>query len=279
MGRRDDLEYIGAFHGVTWNTQGLLAYDPMRQTAKLNQLYKYLGHADLIMMQETHSTAGITSALRIPAEYTAWWSHLSRHTGGVGLMIKKTFLRQSRAVRIEDWEETIPGRLSMLHLRGHMGNLSIAVVYFCSGHHTANKNEDRDQMRVQLATRMAARSDTTWIVAGDFNWVTTSTGRVELGDGRYTGAQDEAEERHWQLQVQRPRDLHELQQHTHTFRSHTATSRLDRVYTNHHASTWLLGSSAVQLYPGRTYLTTGLLHLVTNRRPHDKHKSCCGIVT
>jgi hypothetical protein len=231
------------------------------------------------MMQETHSTAGITAALRIPPDFHAEWSHLSRHTGGVGIMLNRSFLKQFHPVQTEDWEEPIPGRFAILHLRGPLGQLSLAVVCFTSGHHSAEAADERARMRAQLRARIEAAPDTTWIVAGDYNWASHAHGRLELGEGRYTGGHDEPDEAHWKTHVQQPLALHELQQPTHTYRSSTATSRLDRVYVNHHPSAWLLGNfgcAALPWTPSSDHRPVYFCFLLTATKPQaaairDRH--------
>lgn len=230
--------FRGGYRGATWNAQGFLAFDLDKQHQKRVYLHRLLGQHDWVALQETHSTLGTAAAIQIPEGFTPFWSHGSRHQAGVALLVRSTFLANFRKVPSTDWVEPEPGRLAVLHLDGPQGALSIATVYFHSGHFAS----DRQDLRLKLHRLMAQRPASLWVITGDFNWVTKEEDRIGLTSQLFSGHHDAAEEVHWQDQVAGPAELRELSQPLFTFQSEGARSRLDRVYTTNHTADFFGGT-------------------------------------
>ena len=230
--RHNSLPFTGSYRGATWNSQGLLAYDVGTQDRKRELLGRLLQH-DMVHVQETHGTDGTAAAVQLPPEVQPFWSHCSRHQGGIALIVKKSFLHNFDTVRLEDWEQRIPGRLAALHLRGPSGALSVVTAYFPSGPRGA---DERKEMRHALRDLLRSRPGVLWITAGDFNWVPRTDDRYCLESSSFTGARDTAEEEHWRTTIAEPLHMREIGQKDMTFKTAQSCSRLDRVYTNHHTA-------------------------------------------
>ena len=74
------------------------------------------------------------------------------------------------------------------------------------------------------------------MVAGDWNFAAYARDRWCLEGCKFTGDKDKKEAEHARDEVFAPLGLYELEQENHTHFCASATSRLDRVYDNHHPS-------------------------------------------
>jgi hypothetical protein len=88
-----------------------------------------------------------------------------------------------------------------------------------------------------------------WVVAGDFNWVTSPADRLDMRGGSETGAADIRDEAHWQDIIQHTCNMLELAQPGFTYYGSLAKSRLDRAYTNHHPADWFRMSFNAAVLP------------------------------
>ena len=179
----------------------------------------------------------------------AWWSHGTTARAGVGVVAQAGFIRSFSDAEPQ-WAELVPGRAAVLRLRGPQGALDIAVTYFPTGSKRALEEssgddrqegadslvEQRRQMRHQLAAAPTPPHLVLTLLSGDFNYVTVDEDRWCKVSGEATGARDAREEREFQSDVAKPFALHELHQPFATFNGGYARSRLDRVYSSHHAA-------------------------------------------
>ncbi len=177
-----------------------------------------------------------------------------RHTAraGVGIVVKKAFLQKFQAQE-PVWTEHEPGRMASLQLVGAEGALDIAACYMPTGVARPLRAEDDRScpstphlpepplavlraQREALCRRLPALlrpGRALAIVAGDFNFVTTTRDRWNKASGEYTGGSDTAEAAHWRRMLPQSA-LYELFQPEPTHEGPLSLAKLDRVYVNQH---------------------------------------------
>ena len=64
----------------------------MLQRNKQTYVYNMLQSRDFVGIAEAHSTAGKVFAWSAPDGLESFWSHGTNTVGGIGLILKKTFL-------------------------------------------------------------------------------------------------------------------------------------------------------------------------------------------
>jgi hypothetical protein len=89
--------FAGRFRGAGWNTQSLFAYgqeDTQRYTLDLATKH------DFIALSETRGTVERSASLEWEqhAEYDYFFSDLDQYKGGIGLLLKRSFLRRFRPI-------------------------------------------------------------------------------------------------------------------------------------------------------------------------------------
>ena len=94
----------------------------------------------------------------------------------------------------------------------------------------------RAALRRKLAENITDRREALTLLGGDFNYVIEDGDRVSLSTACDSGRRDGGEEGHFQNAVAERHGLFELYQEAHTHMSASARSRLDRLYSNYHAS-------------------------------------------
>jgi hypothetical protein len=125
-------QFSGEFTATTWNAQALFCSDPAKFLSKVCYLNRLLDRSDMILISESHGTAGGNNAWRPPLGCSAWWSPgPSSNSAGVGIIIKNSFLGLFSAA--PQWTIIWPGRAAMLSLRGSQGSMDIIVTYFHTG--------------------------------------------------------------------------------------------------------------------------------------------------
>jgi len=190
---------------------------------------------DFAIFSEAHSLQGRADALRLPPNITAIWSNGSASVAGIGILLNHKFLTRFLPVDIErDWEELIPGRVALLHLRGPEGSLDIACVYLPTG--DSNSSQDRQNAVARLGRRIADKDKVLTIIAGDFNFVETERDRWCIEKGEWTGGKDAVERDFFEEHIRKPHKIHEWEQGHFTCESGGARSRIDRFYCNQHVS-------------------------------------------
>ena len=125
--------YTGGYNGKFWNTQALFAAETDNQSRKQAFVSKLVETSDFLGVAETHGTDGklITAIKR--QGVTPLWSHGSSRIGGIGLLLKDSFLKHFNPMQKTDWTELAPGRLGRLRLDGPLGRLDLYVVYMHTG--------------------------------------------------------------------------------------------------------------------------------------------------
>ena len=206
------------------------------QVKKGDYLSKLIDSHDFGMVYETHGTKGKEGAYIAPTGCTAFWSHLSAQRAGIGILVRKEFLALFATTKDSDWEEIEPGRLARLRLRGPQGNLDLWAAYLTTGEDPKADYTARKHTRHLLHDRLAPNTSTLSIVAGDWNYATHNNDRWCCSRQTWTGDNNRTEADEANEQTFHPHHLHELYQENHTYFSTKATSRIDRVYTNHHLS-------------------------------------------
>ena len=204
------------------------------QARKGDYLNRLIQTHDFGMIYETHGSKGKAAMYSLPPDCTAFWSHYDPQRAGVGLVISNTFLARFAPVQDTDWIQVEQGRLACLHLRGPEGNLDLWTAYLATGDNPQNDKIARDSTRKLLSTHLSPTCSALSIVSGDWNYVTHRKDRWCNTQQNWTGHNNAKEAEEADALNFHPADLHELYQENRTFFSTTASSRIDRVYTNHH---------------------------------------------
>jgi hypothetical protein len=108
---------------------------------------KLLRQANVLAVQETHSTFGSAAAKKPLSGTRHRFSREGQTTAGVGLVIQIAFLSKFREVKDDDWVEVVPGRAAILQLDGPEGSLDLVVIYL----HTGEARQQRNEVRTRLA--------------------------------------------------------------------------------------------------------------------------------
>ena len=88
--------FFGDFRGCTWNSQAFFCKKISKYSQNLSILRHMLDNHDFRGLQETHSTAGRARALdqELGEGFASFWSHLTKRSAGIGLIVKQEFLNQ-----------------------------------------------------------------------------------------------------------------------------------------------------------------------------------------
>ena len=220
----------------------------------------YLSHLiathDFGMIYETHGNEGKASAYTLPQACTAFWSHYNSQRAGVGLVVSNAFLARFAPVRETDWIQIEQGRLACLRLQGPEGKLDLWTAYLPTGDTPQKDKTARDNTRRLLSSHLSPTCSTLSIVVGDWNYVVHCKDRWCHAQQNWTGHSNTKEAEEADELVFHPADLHELYQENHTHFSTIASSRIDRVYTNHHLSEQLDHRFGCTTLPRQSQLST-----------------------
>ena len=178
------MQFAGDFRFCSWNGQALFARKCHRHHPKMRFALSLANAHDVVMLQETHGNEGREAALRLPGNRAAFWSDGTAHQAGVGMLISHEFLEHFNPVAPQDWVEVVPGRVAMLRLRGPEGALDLVTVYLPTGPQTT---AEKRNMMSRLAQFIEDPHQVLTVLAGDFNFVTTSRDRVNKQSGNFTG--------------------------------------------------------------------------------------------
>ena len=182
---------------------------------------------DFLILTETRETKErlqfLLGKLHNGMQYKS--SAISQFEGGVGILIKETFLRKFRSVR---WTVIEQGRMARLELDGPAGSLHIYAVYL----HPSNKVSQAASIR-KLSSVL--KSDIHNIVSGDFNFVMQAYDRISKTDAECTGSRelDCSSSKVWQNALNGI-PLNDFEQNRFTYEGSWGWSKLDRAYTNTH---------------------------------------------
>ena len=89
--------------------------------------------------------------------------------GGLGLLVKSSFLLQFER---SDWTELEAGRVGKLELRGSRGSLDLICCYL-----DPHSSESRRASFAQIASSLQPQSEVLTILFGDFNFVPSESDR------------------------------------------------------------------------------------------------------
>ena len=190
----------------------------------------WLRSRDFFSLQETHATPGRADAW--PSErddFIARWSHGSRNTAGIGILVRRHFLINFAPLDANSWVEIVAGRIGCLHLHGEWGSLTIACVYLSAvrpHERVRDLHCPRDHLR--HATRGLV------IIAGDFNFVTSQSDR--WNDATGAPGNPNVRETDCHRQICSEFSLKEWHQPEFTNVTAGVRARIDRVYVNLHAA-------------------------------------------
>ena len=238
------------FSICTWNAQALFAKDAVRHSLKWGKLLRLLRDHDVVTITESHGTSDSLQLAQAPAGAAAWWAPGTSRRGGVGVVVKESFLQQFPN---RDWTVLHPGRAAALRLGGPLGSMDIFVSYFQTGtpddfagpvveHAEGSQMEvmdvvplvhQRGQLRRTIARSTRPSHDALTIITGDFNRVAEERDRISKATGAATGKRDRAEEAHWTDLLPGFTEAH---QPCMTHSCAQARSRLDRIYVNMEAT-------------------------------------------
>ena len=159
--------------------------------------------ADILAIQETHSTEGSVAIARMPQDTCAWWSHESQSTGRVGIMVNRSFMERFPGTNQDSWQEVVPGRAAILRLDGPSGSLDVAVLYMHTGA-TGEARQQRDKVKVALLKALRPQLKVLTVIVGDWNFTKEDTDRVNLEVGHWSKSKDSAEHADWEDEVFAP---------------------------------------------------------------------------
>ncbi len=228
-------QYTGSYEGSFWNTQALFAAVTDNQSGKQAFLTQLLGSRDFTGVAETHGTRGkLVTALKRPG-ISPFWSHGTASVGGIGLLVKDTFLEKFNPGKQSGWVELIPGRLGRLRLEGPLGSLDIYVTYMHTGSNNSDR-QDRAHIARVLLQNMASKAERLSLVMGDFNFVTHKSDCMSKHNAEDSGLHDINEATFFEDTLWTPCGFQEIWQPHFTHISGLAYSRLDRIYSNRYLS-------------------------------------------
>ena len=201
----------------------------------MSKASRIISKHDFAILEEVHGADGRIDALRLPPDFTAFWSnHPDASSAGIGIVLKTKFLALFNPVdKDNDWEVLEEGRAAVLHLRGPHGALDIFCVYLATG--SGNLAAARQRTIRKIVAKMHPRSQVLSIMAGDFNFVEQLRDRVTLSTGNWSGANDIVEAKTFKDNIA-GLGLHEWDQPNYTCEAGGAMSRIDRFYCNQHLS-------------------------------------------
>ena len=107
--------------------QALFARKRLRQFDKDRHVRRLLRCRDFLAIVDTHGLEGGTAAWQCPSDCEARFSLGTTSRAGVGVIVKRDFLRQFNTTP-PVWQHTMPGRSAVLRLWGRTGALHLHVV-------------------------------------------------------------------------------------------------------------------------------------------------------
>lgn len=180
---------------------------------------------DFVALSETRETLERKATLdhHLSGEYEYFSSYMDQYKGGVGLVVKKQFLRKFITI---DWQVVVTGRIGCLVLSGKKGTLHIFVVYL----DPESKLEQIQQIKM-LGARLDARVHS--LIVGDFNFVENECDRYIKATGSGAAGNDREVSKAWSANIS-ANGVAEWPQPEYTCETGIAFSRIDRVYSSLH---------------------------------------------
>ena len=219
------VPFVGEFRCATWNTQALFAASTHKQFKKRNRARALITKNDFVCLQETHAQEGRTLAFNLPNDTCAVWANGTPRQGGVGIVLKHSFLKMFDTVDPDrDFEVIEGGRVAVLHLVGPYGNLDIACIYL-----DATSSLERRHTLKKLGMSLRPRSTNLTVLAGDFNFVIDSKDRWSSQGQRWAENGDSLDAEVLNDCILTPSGLIEWEQSHFTCEAKGARARLDRM--------------------------------------------------
>ena len=221
--------YSGDWSASSWNGQGLLASEAMKQHSKMRRARELSRAHDITGLQETHGRTGKMEAVRAIPGTRMFWSNGAEGEAGVGLWIKQAFIdRVCGPGNVGEFIEVEKGRGAIWRGGGKDGKFQISVVYLHTGNSVGTRERQRTLQKVM--DEMAKYGTAMSILLGDFNFVTNLEDRMGGEEKKFTGGSDNAEAKQWQEMLKKM-NMEELEQHQYTYRFEETRSRIDWIYT------------------------------------------------
>ena len=171
--------------------------------------------------------------------FSAFWSHAGNRRGGVGVIIRKDFLKRFPH-STPDWQDDFaPGAAARLSLSGPEGDLDLLPIYMPTGNQGTEDNSLFDlwcQLRASIAKQIRPQQAAFTILAGDFNYVGLPSDRWSCADAGWMGRKDARDEKHWNETVGSAQGCCELFQPHATHATSTSRARLDKVFIVQHTA-------------------------------------------
>jgi endonuclease/exonuclease/phosphatase family metal-dependent hydrolase len=218
--------FSGDFKGVTFNTQSLYAYEALDT---IDAVARIAQPVDFAILSETRETAERKATLdhRLLSDHLYFSSFLDAHKGGIGILVKKTFLKQFPFTDVDNcWKVLVQGRVGRLCLSGPRGCFHIYAIYF-----DPSDKKSQKQCTTVLSEQLDSRAHS--LIAGDFNFVECEQDRYIKQTGAWSIGDDKQIAKEWQRLCTK-HDLKEWVQPHLTCETGIVLSRIDRVYSNLH---------------------------------------------
>lgn len=226
-------QFRGDYRGVAWNAQALFAAKASRYNAKAAKISQFLQHNHFALIEETHGLSGREDALDLNTPHQSFWAHGNASWGGVGIIVKESFLSRFHPVTQESWIVIEEDRAGRLRLKGSEGNLDIVVVYLETG---GEGKRSRQRTLNKVYEGCKHRSKVLTILAGDLSFVASKMDRFNKDPGTFVGDEDEEEEKDFKSKWGKEGGFMEWDMEGHTCETGQVRSRIDRALSNHYAS-------------------------------------------
>ena len=262
--------FNGEIHCCIWNAQALFDSRGHHQIAKQSIAERLANEADVTILTETHSSDAKLLGYRYRDEHIRYWSHGTAYVGGIGIWLNRRFC-EANGLHNVHLTEAKPGRILRLTANTNKGSLNIVAMYCTSGHDSDSVNAKMEELR--LLEKMLREKDTHLnIVGGAFNFT------VDADDSLTSSTLNRSPYKWTQLadtwgKIGKRWGLNEMYQPKFTHRSSVACSRIDRIYTSHHAALQLDYNNAIWIEPFNAHSDHTPVHwqLVSNTPNQQGH--------
>ena len=211
------------FTGCGWNCRSLYAYEKLNT---IRHVEKIAAQHDFACLFETRETLVRKANLdhHLQAEHMYYSSFIDQYKGGVGLVVKRSFLQNFAQ---SEWEVITRGRIGRLKMSGEKGSLHIYVVYL---------DPDCHKQKIESIKALGAKLDPRAhsLIIGDFNFVESDCDRFLKSTGAWSGNNDQEVAKAWASNIS-SKGIAEWAQPEFTCETGLVFSRIDRVYSSLHA--------------------------------------------
>ena len=223
--------FADPFKGAAYNCQSLFAYDrndTQDFVLELASKFDFVGLTETRGTEERNQT--LSRVFQLNHHYV--YSDLDQYKGGIGLVIRQSFLAKFAALGEDNWLVIVKGRVGRLRLCGTRGTLDLFVVYLDPADHTSQV----DCIRL-LGEHIDSRAHT--LIFGDYNFVHNAADRYVKASGAWSMGSDAVSDKAWTTHISAKR-IYEWRQDCFTCETGITIARLDRVYSSLHPANGLL---------------------------------------